>query len=89
MRERYADAAHFALAAEEASPRLPLPPLLRAASLARSGHGDEARAIVDRYRQQHPAYRAADIAKIMGSDNPAYAAGRERMVETLRGLGLP
>ena len=89
MRGRYVDAARFALIAEEASPRLPLPPLLRAASLARSGREEEARAIVARYRQQHPAYRATDIGISMRSDHPAYAAGRESMIESLRELGLP
>jgi len=89
MRQRYADAAVFAIAAEEANPRLQLPPLLRAASLARSGHEEEARAIVTRYRQQHASFRAADIVKWMRSDVPAYAAGRQRMIESLRGLGLP
>jgi DNA-binding winged helix-turn-helix (wHTH) protein/TolB-like protein len=89
MRERYEDAAAFALAAEEANPRLPLPPLLRAASLARSGREEEARAIVNRYRQHHASYRAEDIARIMRSDHPAYAAGRQRMIESLQRLGLP
>lgn len=89
MRGQYDEAARFALIAEQVNPRLPLAPLLRAASLARAGRSDEARRIVEQFRRQSPDYRAADVAKVMRSEQPAYAAGRARMIDSLRELGLP
>lgn len=89
LRGDYEQAAAHARLAAELSPNLPLPPLLLAASLARDGQADEARAIVAAYRLRHPGYRAADVAKIMRSENPAYAAGRGKLIDSLRELGMP
>jgi TolB-like protein len=89
LRGDYKQAAAHARLAGQQSPSLPLPPLLLAASLARDGQVEEARSIVAAYVQQHPGYRAADVAKIMRSENPAYAAGRGRLIDSLRELGMP
>jgi tetratricopeptide (TPR) repeat protein len=72
MRGEYREAAQFARNAQQAGPNLPLPPLLLAAALSRAGHDDEARAIVAEYVRRHPAYRAADIEKLMRSQHPRY-----------------
>jgi DNA-binding winged helix-turn-helix (wHTH) protein/TolB-like protein len=89
LRGDYKQAAAHARLAGQQSPSLPLPPLLLAASLARDGQAEEARAIVAAYMQRHPGYRAADVAKIMRSENPVYAAGRGRLIDSLRELGMP
>lgn len=89
LRGDYELAAAHARIAAELSPSLPLPPLLLAASLARDGRAAEARAIIAGYQRQHPGYRAADVAKIMRSENPAYAAGRGKLIDSLRELGMP
>jgi tetratricopeptide (TPR) repeat protein len=88
LRGDYKQAAPYARLAGHLSPSLPLPPLLLAASLARDGQTDEARTIVEAYMHRHPGYRAADVAKIMRSDNPVYAAGRGRLIDSLRELGM-
>jgi DNA-binding winged helix-turn-helix (wHTH) protein/TolB-like protein len=89
LRGDYKPAAAHARLAGQLSPSLPLPPLLLAASLARDGQADEARTIVEAYMKRHPGYRAADVAKVMRSDNAVYAAGRGRLIDSLRELGMP
>jgi Flp pilus assembly protein TadD len=59
MRGDYPGAAIQAREAQQLNPRLPLAPLLLAASLARDGQPGEARDIVAAYRQRQPAFRVA------------------------------
>lgn len=89
LRGEYEEAAAYARHAAQMSPSLPLPPLLLAASLARAGQIDEARAIVATYLLRHPDYRAADVTKLMRGEHPLYAAGRARLMGTLLELGMP
>lgn len=71
------------------SPTLPVPPLLLAASLARSGQADEARAVVANYMQRYPERRATEVSKLMRSEHPLYAAGRAKLIDSLHELGMP
>lgn len=90
MRGDYVQAAHFARAARQAGPSLPLPPLLLAASLARTGNAGEARQIVADYMMRSPGYKASNIElQGMRSRHPSYVEGRNRMIETLHELGMP
>lgn len=89
MRGDYRQAAQFARAAQQTGPRLPLPPLLLAASLARDGDTNQARRVVADYRARFPDYKTSEIELIMRSRHPAYVEGRTRMIETLRELGMP
>lgn len=68
---------------------LPVPPLLLAAALARDGKSDEGRAVISAHLQRHPNARAAEVPKLVRGDAPPLAAGRERLVESLRELGMP
>jgi TolB-like protein len=88
MRGEYKEAADFARIAQQVNPKLPLPPLTLAASLARDGHRDEAQQIVADYVKRNPGYEVANIQKLMRSPNPKYAEGRNRLLETLRDLGM-
>lgn len=90
MRGDYVQAVHFARAARQAGPSLPLPPLLLAASLARTGNAGEARQIVADYMTRSPGYQASNIElQGMRSRHPSYVEGRNRMIETLHELGMP
>jgi adenylate cyclase len=89
MLGRYQDAAAFARAAQQSNPQLPSPPVLLAASLARTGAVDEAREAIAAYRARYPQYEAAHIGRFLRGRDPRFIEGRDRVVATLRELGLP
>lgn len=89
MRAEYPQAAESARAARQSSPRLPAPPLTLAAALQRDGKVDEARKIVADYRAHNPEYQTAQIERLMIGTEPRYVEGRQRLVDSLRELGLP
>ena len=89
MRAEYPLAADFARTAWQANPRLPLPPLTLAAALHREGKVDEARRIVVEYRSRNPEFEASHLSRMMVGTEPRYAEGRQRMIDSLRALGIP
>jgi hypothetical protein len=89
MRGEYENATAAARASVQLIPTLPVPPLLLAAALARDGKPDEGRAVIAAHLQRHPQARAADVPKLMRGDAPPLAAGRARLMESLRELGMP
>jgi DNA-binding winged helix-turn-helix (wHTH) protein/TolB-like protein len=88
MRGEYREAVQFARAAQQAGPRLPLPPLLLAASLAREGNTEEARRVVADFMARNPDYKTSQIELLMRSRHTRYVEGRERLIATLRELGM-
>lgn len=89
MRGEYSQAADHARAAIQANPNPPIRTLTLAASLARDGRAVEARQLVTDFRTRNPGYKAEDIARGLAGNNPRFAEGRNRMLATLRELGLP
>jgi hypothetical protein len=89
MRGEYENLTSAARASVQLIPTLPVPPLLLAAALARDGKLDEGRAVIAAHLQRHPQARAADVPKLMRGDAPPLAAGRARLMESLRELGMP
>ncbi len=84
MRAEYPQAAEYARIGWQASPRLPLPPLTLAAALHHDGKVDEARKVVDEYRSvAHLEQRL-----LLGTE-PRFVEGRQRMIDSLRELGMP
>jgi hypothetical protein len=63
--------------------------LLLSAALARDGKPDEGRAVVATHLQRFPNARAADVPKLMRGDAAPLSAGRERLMDSLRELGMP
>jgi hypothetical protein len=57
--------------------------------LSRRSPNDDGRAIVATHLQRHPGARAADVAKLLRGDAPPFVAGRTRVMESLRELGMP
>lgn len=57
--------------------------------LALASRPETARAIVAAHLQRHPGARAADVGRLMRSGQPAFAAGRTRLIELMRELGMP
>lgn len=89
MRGEYTDATAAARVAVQLSPTLPVPPLLLAAALARDGKPDEGRAVISAHLQRYPNARAEEVPKLLRSNDPSYAAGRARLMDSLRELGMP
>lgn len=89
MRGEYAHATAAARVSVQLSPTLPVPPLLLAAALARDGRSDEGRAVVAAHLQRHPNASAEEVPKLLRSNDPSYAAGRARLMDSLRELGMP
>ena len=89
MRGEYGDATGAARVAVQLSPTLPVPPLLLAAALARDGKPDEGRAVIAAHLQRYPNARAEEVPKLLRSNDPSYVAGRTRLMDSLRELGMP
>jgi TolB-like protein len=90
MRAEYPQAAEFARIALQANPRLPLPVPTLAAALHRDGKVEEARKIADEHRSRSPEFRVAHLEqRMMLGTEPRFVEGRQRMVESLRALGMP
>jgi adenylate cyclase len=89
MRGEYRQAAEHARLAVQGNPMAPLRHMTLAASLARDGRMEEARKVMTAFRQGNPEYKAQDITRGMPSDHPTFVEGRNRMIATVRELGLP
>jgi len=89
MRADYPKAADAARTASQANPRLPLPSLTLAAALHRDGKTEEARNIVAEYRARNPAYQTAQVERVLPGIEPRFVEGRQRMIDSLRALGMP
>jgi hypothetical protein len=84
---RYAEAALEANLAVQAKTALAGPQLILAAALARDGRVDAARTIVQANRQRAP-FNIRTLQLVLLGDEPRLAEGRERMLATLRELGV-
>lgn len=71
-----------------ASPKTPLAIPLLAASLARNGQKDEAEKLLRDYLVANPSVDTASVSALMRSNHPRFVDGRDRMIITLRELGL-
>ena len=89
MRADYPKAAESARVASQANPRLPMPPLTLAAALQRDGRIDEARKIIADYRSRNPDYQTAQVERLLIGTEPRFVDGRQRMIDSLRALGMP
>lgn len=89
MRADYREAAEVARVAWQSNPKLPLPPLVLAASLQRDGRTEEARQIVTDYLARNAGYEASNIERPMPGTEPRLVEGRQRLIDSLRALGMP
>ena len=92
MRGNYAAAVERArIAATGAIRKVPVYPLLLAASLVDDGRRDEARQVVDELKQRHPGLRRRTRDRRLVGDERRSALRRRRAADrrTARELGLP
>ena len=88
MRAEYSKAAAAARTAWQANPRLQQPPLTLAAALHRDGEADEARKVVADARARHPNFRTAQLERLLAGTEPRFVEGRQRLIDSLRALGM-
>lgn len=89
MLAEYPQAEESARTAWRANPKLPLPPLTLAAALQREGKVDEAREIIADYRSRSPGFQIAQVQSVLPGTDPKFAEGRQRLIDSLRELGMP
>ena len=71
-----------------ANPKIPLAMPLLAASLVRSGRKPEGEKLLHDYLAANPAVDVARVIYLMRSSHPAFVEGRDRMIASLREIGL-
>jgi tetratricopeptide (TPR) repeat protein len=59
------------------------------AALARDGRRQEAAQVLKDFTQRHPTFTSEEIAKRWYGTHPSFVEGRERVVASVRELGLP
>jgi len=75
------------LAASLANPALPWPPI-HAAAMLRLGDAAGARKIFDEFQARHPKFEVRQIEMRMPGTDPRFIEARERVVASLREVGL-
>jgi tetratricopeptide (TPR) repeat protein len=71
-----------------ANAKLPLATPLLAASLVRSGRKPEAETLLRNYLAANPDVDVARVVSVMRSNHPDFVEGRDRMIASLREIGL-
>jgi adenylate cyclase len=84
---RYELARDWSQTAAATNSALPWPPI-HAAALHRLGQIDAAQQAFDEHMRRHPTFTAGQIKPRLPSDEPAFAEARERLIASLRQLGL-
>lgn len=84
---RYTLAGEWSQTAATTNSALPWPPI-HAAALHRLGKIEAAQQAFDEHMRRHPAFAASQIKPRLPSDEPAFAEARERLVTSLRALGM-
>lgn len=84
---RYELARQWSQAAADLNPKLVWPPI-HAAALHRLGESEAAQRAWDEHLQRHPGFGPRQILARMPGDLPAYVEMRERLLQSLRALGM-
>lgn len=84
---RYDRAREWGLAGQSSNPGLPHPPV-HAAAMVRLGRKDEGQKVFDEFMKRNPKYTLANLEQRLPGTHPTYVEGRERLVASLRDLGL-
>lgn len=90
-RGNYAAAVKRARVAATANTKVPFFAVLLAAALAQDGHRADAHQIIDDFRQRNPTFDSASLGAIWQTTNAhqSFIEGRDRLIATVRELGLP
>jgi tetratricopeptide (TPR) repeat protein len=86
---RYAEAEQSLRLSTTSNPRVPFYPVVMAAATAEQGRTEEAVQVLRETMARHPSYRASAITAYWVASSPRFLAGRDRIVQRARELGLP
>lgn len=89
MRGEYPAAVKAADAARRGNPRLSSPNFVLAAALHRAGEAEQGRHAIAQFQASHPKFRASDVERYLTGTDPRLVDGRQRLLDSLRELGLP
>ena len=84
---QYEQAREWGETAHAANPGLPWPPV-HAAAMAKLGQQAEARKVFDQFLVRNPGYEVNRIVLKLPGTDPRFVEGRDRLVASLRELGL-
>ena len=87
MLAQYEQAREWGQTAQDSNPGLTWPPV-HAAAMAKLGQQAEAKKVVDEFLVRHPGYEAGRIVQRLPGTDPRFVEGRDRLVASLRELGL-
>lgn len=84
---RYDRARDWGLAGQSSNPAWPHPPV-HAAAMVRLGTKDEGQKVFDEFMKRNPKYSLTNLEQRLPGTHPIYVEGRDRLVASLRELGL-
>ena len=87
MLAQYERARDWGQTAQASNSGLPWPPV-HAAAMARLGQQADAKKVLDDFLARHPGYEAGRIVQRLPGTDPRFVEGRDRLVASLRELGL-
>jgi DNA-binding winged helix-turn-helix (wHTH) protein/TolB-like protein len=87
MLNQYEQARDWGQMAQISNPNLPWPPIY-AAALVRVGSKAEGKGVLDDFLLRHPRYEISDIGQRLGGTDPRVVESRERLVASLREIGM-
>ena len=87
MLNQYEQARDWGHMAQINNPDLPWPPI-HAAALVRLGSKVEGKVVLDEFLLHHPKYEISDIGQRLGGADPRVAESRDRLISSLREIGM-
>ena len=87
MLNQYEQARDWGQTAQISNPNLPWPPI-HAAALVRLGSKAEGKAVVDDFLLRNPKYESSDIGERLSGADPRVVESRDRLVSSLREIGM-
>ncbi len=87
MLAQYEQARAWGQSAQSSNPGLPWPPI-HAAALSMLGQKAEAKKVFDEFFERHPGFETGRIIQRLPATDPRFVEGRDRLVASLRELGL-
>jgi adenylate cyclase len=84
---QYELAYEWASTAQAANPSLPWPPV-HAAALVRLGRNEEARRVFEGFIARHSTFDQSHVSQRLNASHPAFVEARDRLIASLREVGL-
>lgn len=87
MLNQHEQARAWSQTAQITNPHLPWPPI-HAAALVRLGNKAKGKGVLDDFLLRHPKYEISDIGQRLGGADPRVVESRDRLIASLREIGM-